>query len=400
MNNYSIFSGSYNKNDVEFLLKILDIKNVKINEANLHKEYLIQQKNIHYSEMITPEKLPSKEYLQLFYKALDLNKLKMAKHCFILAEKIFTYAKQQSQKNIVLISLVRAGTPIGVILKHILESYFLDKNITKIKHYSISILRDKGIDVNALNHIIFTKKYNAESIFFIDGWTGKGVISNELKKSIFAYNQQYKTNVSDKLFVLTDISNSAFCAASNEDYLIPSSILNSTISGLISRSILNKEINIKNGDFHGCLFYNSAEFLQNDLSKFFIQEILTTIKNNINNINNRNNINNLTNFHENSPKFFDKTNTFNNTFNNAFDIQKLMAEYKVKNVNLIKPGIGESTRVLLRRFPEKIVLKNADLPELQHLILLAQQKQINIEYNANLPNPLKAIAIIKNTLDN
>lgn len=387
MNNYSIFSGSYNKNDVEFLLKILDIKNVKINEANLHKEYLIQQKNIHYSEMITPEKLPSKEYLQLFYKALDLNKLKMAKHCFILAEKIFTYAKQQSQKNIVLISLVRAGTPIGVILKHILESYFLDKNITKIKHYSISILRDKGIDINALNHIIFTKKYNAESIFFIDGWTGKGVISNELKKSIFAYNQQYKTNVSDKLFVLTDISNSAFCAASNEDYLIPSSILNSTISGLISRSILNKEINIKNGDFHGCLFYNSAEFLQNDLSKFFIQEILTTIKNNINN---------LTNFHENSPKFFDKTNTFNNTF----DIQKLMAEYKVKNVNLIKPGIGESTRVLLRRFPEKIVLKNADLPELQHLILLAQQKQINIEYNANLPNPLKAIAIIKNTLDN
>lgn len=386
MNNYSIFSGSYNKNDVEFLLKILDIKNVKINEANLHKEYLIQQKNIHYSEMITPEKLPSKEYLQLFYKALDLNKLKMAKHCFILAEKIFTYAKQQSQKNIVLISLVRAGTPIGVILKHILESYFLDKNITKIKHYSISILRDKGIDVNALNHIIFTKKYNAESIFFIDGWTGKGVISNELKKSIFAYNQQYKTNVSDKLFVLTDISNSAFCAASNEDYLIPSSILNSTISGLISRSILNKEINIKNGDFHGCLFYNSADFLQNDLSKFFIQEILTTIKNNINNINN------LTNFHENSPKFFDKTNTFN--------IQKLMAEYKVKNVNLIKPGIGESTRVLLRRFPEKIVLKNADLPELQHLILLAQQKQINIEYNANLPNPLKAIAIIKNTLDN
>lgn len=387
MNNYSIFSGSYNKNDVEFLLKILDIKNVKINEANLHKEYLIQQKNIHYSEMITPEKLPSKEYLQLFYKALDLNKLKMAKHCFILAEKIFTYAKQQSQKNIVLISLVRAGTPIGVILKHILESYFLDKNITKIKHYSISIIRDKGIDVNALNHIIFTKKYNAESIFFIDGWTGKGVISNELKKSIFAYNQQYKTNVSDKLFVLTDISNSAFCAASNEDYLIPSSILNSTISGLISRSILNKEINIKNGDFHGCLFYNSAEFLQNDLSKFFIQEILTTIKNNINN---------LTNFHENSPKFFDK----NNTFNNTFDIQKLMAEYKVKNVNLIKPGVGESTRVLLRRFPEKIVLKNADFPELQHLILLAQQKQINIEYNANLPNPLKAIAIIKNTLDN
>ena len=49
--------------------------------------------------MITPEKLPSKEYLQLFYKALDLNKLKMAKHCFILAEKIFTYAKQQSQKK-------------------------------------------------------------------------------------------------------------------------------------------------------------------------------------------------------------------------------------------------------------------------------------------------------------
>lgn len=379
----NIFSGSYNKNNVEFLLKILDIKNVKINEANLHKEYLIQQQNVHYSEMITPEKLPSKDYLDLFYKALDLNKFKMAQHCFLLAKKIFTYAQQNSQKNIVLISLVRAGTPIGVILKHILESYFVDKNITEIKHYSISIIRDKGIDINALNYIIFEKKYNAESIFFVDGWTGKGVIGNELKKSIFAYNQQYKTNVSDKLFVLTDISNSAFYAASNEDYLIPSAILNSTISGLISRSILNKEINIKNGDFHGCLFYNSAEFMQNDLSKFFIQEILTTTKNNINDIKN---------FHENLHKIFEN--------NNTFDIQKLMAEYNVKNVNLIKPGIGESTRVLLRRFPEKIILKNSDLPELQHLILLAQQKQINIEYNANLPKPLKAIAIIKNTLDN
>jgi hypothetical protein len=43
-------------------------------------------------------------------------------------------------------------------------------------------------------------------------------------------------------------------AASAEDYLIPSSILNATLSGLISRSVLNADY-IYAQDFHGCVFY-------------------------------------------------------------------------------------------------------------------------------------------------
>ena len=61
-------------------------------------------------------------------------------------------------------------------------------------------------------------------------------------------------NISDKLYVISDIANVSDFAVNNEDYLIPSSALNSTISGLVSRSILNKTY-IKNGDFHGCRYY-------------------------------------------------------------------------------------------------------------------------------------------------
>jgi hypothetical protein len=42
-------------------------------------------------------------------------------------------------------------------------------------------------------------------------------------------------------------------AATYDDYAIPSGILNATVSGLTSRSILNAAIGPE--DFHGCVFY-------------------------------------------------------------------------------------------------------------------------------------------------
>jgi hypothetical protein len=52
-------------------------------------------------------------------------------------------------------------------------------------------------------------------------------------------NQRYALHIDSGLYVLVDLAGVAAVAASAEDYLIPSSILNATLSGLISRSVLN-----------------------------------------------------------------------------------------------------------------------------------------------------------------
>ena len=38
------------------------------------------------------------------------------------------------------------------------------------------------------------------------------------------------------------------------------------------------------------------------------------------------------------------------------EVRKIAGEYGIDNINLIKPGIGETTRVLLRRVPWKILV--------------------------------------------
>jgi len=63
------FSGSYLEDDVTFLLKVIDIPDTDIEE----KERLIQSGKSHYSEMISKEYQPSKEYLDIFYQSFELN---------------------------------------------------------------------------------------------------------------------------------------------------------------------------------------------------------------------------------------------------------------------------------------------------------------------------------------
>ena len=126
----------------------------------------------------------------------------------------------------------------------------------QVVHYSLSIIRDRGIDEVALQHIL-EQGHAPESIVFIDGWTGKGVISRELARATSDFNRRHGVAIDSGLYVLSDLAGTAACAASAIDYLIPSGILNATVSGLVSRSVLNESIGA--GDFHGCVYYDMFE---------------------------------------------------------------------------------------------------------------------------------------------
>ncbi len=345
--NISEISGSYSLDDCTFLLKDLSskIKVISIDE----KEKIINS-GINYSEILSKEEIPDKEYTKLFIDSTEEYKYEIATYTALLAEKIISCRGE----DFILVSLARAGSPVGTLLK----KYLKETHNLNIPHYSISIIRGKGIDENALLHII--NKHKNTNLQFIDGWIGKGAIFSELKKNVEIFNKKYKTSLNPELAVIADPAGLTSLAATQKDFFIPSSCLNSTVSGLISRTVHNKDF-IQPYDFHGVKIYN--EFSKYDLSNFFINKISNCFKN------------------INSLKLSLKSDIIkkNNVHEQILRIQK---KFEIKEWNKIKPGIGETTRVLLRRNACLVLVKDFNNKNIRHIMYLTNKKNIKtIQYD-------------------
>ena len=358
----SPFTGSYTANDVQFLLKP-----VTVPDTPMHvKEALIQSGQKHYSQMLSHESLPPPAYIALFYQALAFNQQRMAEHLLVLAKSILATRKN----GITLVSLARAGTPVGVLLKHLLKRYFN----AEASHYSISILRDVGIDQNALRAIL--QNHPPETLVFVDGWTGKGVIARQLAASLQAFAVSDGVMIPAELYVLADLSGSAAVAATSEDYLIPSCILNATVSGLVSRSLYDPTTSAAS-DFHACVYYR--QFAQHDLSRYFIDTLLAAAE----------------------QAWQENRGSFAGRRRDPLQCQRISTallhrisdQYGISQYNYIKPGIGEATRVLLRREARTLLLQDLACEATRHLRWLAESRSIPIVLFPDLP--YRAVALIK-----
>lgn len=348
---------SYSEKDVTILLK--DITGLVDPLPTREREKLIQS-GVHYSEMLPLEYEPSEKYLKAYYDALSRYAEITAKAVGSVSEKIYS----EKGNNITLVSLARAGTPIGILIKRFIEA----KYKISVNHYTISIIRGKGIDKNAVDYIL--ERNSPESVQFVDGWTGKGAIQRQLDEAMTEY-----PCLDPKLAVLSDPANVAGKCGTHEDFLIASSCLNSTVSGLISRTFCRSDI-IKPDDFHGAVYYH--ELKNRDLTYQFIESVEKYFDFKNNNININNNNSGLTGLDE---------------------VREIAEKFFVSDINLIKPSIGEATRVLLRRVPYKMLVHSLDDYEhLGHIYQLAEEKGVRVEIY-----PLKrykACGIIKNLADN
>lgn len=349
------FSGSYSLQDVEFLLEVLEPHQVQIIQSTAEKEQLIQSGE-HYSRFLSPETAPKARYLELFWAALEQNGARLAVDIWSLAQRIL---QMRSTDEIVLVSLARGGTPIGILLKRALEAMG-----RQVKHYSISIFRDLGVDFAALEQIL-QRGHAPESLVFVDGWSAKGVIARELEQSIKTFNQMHSSRIPTELCVVSDLTGSAGYAATAEDYLIPSVLLNAPVSGLISRSVRSR--GRSSDHVHGCLYLQDLE--PYDLSKPFLERIWQQM-----------NVLDLGHF----PSRIDfKQVQEKQRYTRGF-LEYLRLERHVPYLH-IKPGVGEATRTLLRRMPEVLLLQNQTHLAIQHLLHLAKQNSIPIEILPHMP---------------
>lgn len=367
------FSGSYAPHDVQFLLRRLPAQQF----TSVHdKEALIQSGRKHYSEMLSPEALPSARYLQVFEDACAANLQQMARDCLVLAAAIAARGAQAQSEHapITLVSLARAGTPVGVLQKRLLEQVFE----RQVSHYSVSIVRDRGIDAAALRHIL-AAGHAPESIVFIDGWTGKGVIAGELARSVAAFNEAHGVSIDSGLYVLSDLAGVAACASSARDYLIPSSILNATVSGLISRTVISASAD----EFHGCVYYE--QFAPHDHSRSFVDAVMAAA------------LAQVDDGVDTAALPVQVPERAAAAATSRACLARLQAAHAVSDVNLIKPGIGEATRVLLRRVPRLLLVRDAGAPDVRHLVLLAQEKNVPVVTDPALP--YQAVSLIRSALD-
>lgn len=347
LNNYAKI-GSYSEDDVKFLLK--DLSAIPLEGSTEIREKRIQSGE-HYSESLPVEYQPPAEYLELYHLTLNEYKVKVASHVANVAEQIF----EQKGENTILVSLARAGTPIGILIYR----YLKWKYGISLPHYSVSIIRGRGLDVNAIKYIL--QHHPNGDIQFIDGWTGKGAISIELTKTCQEIKENYGITLDDTLAVLADPGHCTTLFGTRDDFLIPSACLNSTVSGLVSRTVLNTQY-IGDHDFHGAKYYK--ELAPMDLSNEFLDTVAAQFPFVVSD--------------------FRKTTEAEASFSGMKTVEKIMAEFHIDNSNLVKPGVGETTRVLLRRVPWKILVKDFDSPYVQHILMLCKEKNVEVQAYPNM----------------
>ncbi len=328
---------SYSEDDVVLLLK--DITGLVQPQPTQERERLIQAGK-HYCEMLPIEYVPTEKYMEVYREALERFSKPTADAVARLADKIINARGEK----VVLVSLARAGIPIGILVKRYLKlKYKLD-----VPHYAISIIRGRGIDDNAMRYLL--DRYEPGQLLFVDGWIGKGAILKELKKDVAAYE-----GVSAEIAVIADPANVTTLCGTHEDILIPSSCLNSTVSGLVSRTFLRSDI-IGEHDFHGAVYY--GELRDSDLSYEFIEAIEKHFSMDVAP-------------EERAPQGF-----------GVDEVKQIAQDFGIEDINLVKPGIGETTRVLLRRVPWCVLIDEncKEDSALRHIVRLAKEKDVPIKY--------------------
>ncbi|MDN5917624.1 MAG: cysteine protease StiP family protein [Pseudonocardia sp.] len=346
--------GSYAADDVGWLLT--DLSGVVLEAPTAEREEAVQNGGAHYAESLPVEYRPDAAYLDLYRHALATAAPRVAHAVGSVAEQVLA----RRGPDVVLASLARAGTPVAILLRRwAAVMHGLD-----LPHYAVSIVRGRGIDRLALAHL--AAHHDPARVQFVDGWTGKGVIAGELAAALRSYRVDTAVRFDPELAVLADPGRCVTLFGTREDWLVPSACLNSTVSGLVSRTVLNARL-IGPGRYHGAKFY--SDLAADDVSTAFVDTIT-----------------------ERFPDVADRVRSEPNRPRPAPDdaglnaVQQIVRVYDIGDVNLVKPGVGETIRVLLRRVPWKVLTRaGAPAADLAPVRMLAARRGVPVEEVEDLP---------------
>lgn len=343
--------GTYSPNEVGWLLT--DLSDLALEAATTDREREIQSGRAHYAESLPIEYQPDSTYLKLFESVLRETSGRLA----VAVGQVTELVIKERGTDIVLVSLARAGTPIGILMRR----WAASRHGLDLPHYTLSIIRGRGIDENALRYL--TTHHDPTRVVFVDGWTGKGAIAKELSDAIAEYNERTGAAFSSDLAVLADPGHCVRTFGTRDDFLIASACLNSTVSGLVSRTVLNPRY-ISLNEFHGAKFYRDLRSV--DMSGLFLDTVSAQYSAVASQVQHSRDL-------DREP-----------TWMGLDTVRRIQRQYGITTSNFVKPGIGETTRVLLRRLPWRIVVRDPDAPEHRHIRMLAQARGVPVVVDPDL----------------
>ncbi|GGS03721.1 cysteine protease StiP domain-containing protein [Deinococcus sedimenti] len=242
----------------------------------------------------------------------------------------------------VLISLARGGTPAGALIRRAAARRGLDW-----PHHSLSIMRAEGLDLVAYQEVLAL--HPEREVIFVDGWTGKGSIRGALERSV----------PQARLAVLSDPAGISTYAGTYQDVLIPHALLNATVCGLLSRTFLSGP-----GRHAAQVELNLGT---HDRTQVYLDAVNQATPQPV-------------------PPGPRPDAPFVATY-------ALAAQYGVTDPHRVKPSVGEACRVLLRRAPHALLLRQAGYLDTRHLEQHALAHQIPVHVHADLP--YQACALIQ-----
>ena len=342
--------GSYPATDVGWLLT--DLSGVALEAPVEEREEAIQSGGAHYAESLPVEYQPDAEYGELFAQALSVSAARIARAVGVVTELVLA----ERGADPVLVSLARAGTPVGILMRR----WAAQVHGRDLPHYAVSIVRGRGIDEVALRYL--AGHHDPARIVFVDGWTGKGAIARELAAAVAEANAALGTEFSPELAVLADPGSCVTTFGTRADFLVPSACLNSTVSGLVSRTVLNPRLR-RPGEYHGAKFYR--ELADADVSTRFVETV----------------VDHFASVADEVAREWPRAQTSDRTPTWAGwrAVEELSERYGIGDVTLVKPGVGETTRVLLRRVPWAVLVRPDAGADLDHVRLLARQRGVPVE---------------------
>lgn len=341
--------GSYEPDEVTWLLQ--DLADAALEADTADRERAIQLEGANYAESLPVEYVPSESYEELYRDALGRSADRIAEAVGIVTDLVL-----RDRPNAVLVSLARAGTPVGILMRRWAEQ----QRGVRLQHYTASIVRGVGIDETALRWL--AAHHDASQVVFVDGWTGKGAITRELTDALDRFAASDGVRFGDELAVLADPAGCTPLHGTRDDYLVPSACLNSTVSGLVSRTVFNRAWTPE-GTLHGAKQYR--ELGPRDHSRSFVATIAER-------------------FAAVRPRVDAALAADGGPESRAVDwrgmrtVEAIGAEYGITDLHLVKPGVGETTRVLLRRVPWQVLVRDPEDVDIAHVVALARERGVPV----------------------
>ena len=182
-------------------------RRVALETPTAEREAALGSGRLHYSESLPQEPAPAPEYERVVARALERSAAPVAEAVGVLADRVLALRG----RGAVLVSLARAGTPVGVLVRR----WAARVRGVVLPHYAMSVLRGRGLDRAALDALVAA--HDPAALVLVDAWTGAGGIVDEVAADLARYARETGVVVDPTVAVLADPAHRATLYGSRED---------------------------------------------------------------------------------------------------------------------------------------------------------------------------------------